>query len=187
MAAVGVPVARLSRRRPVGRASRRRGAARGFPLIIKASAARRQGMQVVHAAGEVAAAVQSAQRLARTSFGDDRLLLERYFPTARHVEVQVFATPMAAWRRSTTVIARCSAAIRRSSRRRPLRALRKGAQRHGGGCDDGGARRGLRRGGTVEFLVDPEQNFYFMEMNTRLQVEHPVTELITASTWSSGS
>src|SRR5208283_338625 len=64
----------------------------GFPLIIKASAGGGgKGMQVVHGAGEVAAAVGSAQRLARAAFGEDRLLLERYFPTARHVEVQVFA------------------------------------------------------------------------------------------------
>ncbi|HKN09139.1 MAG TPA: biotin carboxylase N-terminal domain-containing protein, partial [Pseudomonadota bacterium] len=64
----------------------------GFPLIIKASAGGGgKGMQVVHRAGEVAGAVGSAQRLARAAFGEDRLLLERYFPTARHVEVQVFA------------------------------------------------------------------------------------------------
>ncbi|MGB6353829.1 MAG: biotin carboxylase N-terminal domain-containing protein, partial [Steroidobacteraceae bacterium] len=64
----------------------------GFPLIIKASAGGGgKGMQVVNSAAEVAAAVESAQRLARTAFGDDKLLLERYFPLARHVEVQVFA------------------------------------------------------------------------------------------------
>ncbi len=64
----------------------------GFPLIIKASAGGGgKGMQVVHSADDVPAAVESAQRLARTAFGDDRLLLERYFPKARHVEVQMFA------------------------------------------------------------------------------------------------
>src|ERR1700678_1378923 len=93
MAAVGVPVAPgyhgddQSPQRLRAEAERA-----GFPLIIKASAGGGgKGMQVVNSAAEVAAAVESAQRLARTAFGDDRLLLERYFPRARHVEVQVFA------------------------------------------------------------------------------------------------
>ena len=93
MAAAGVPVAPgyhgedQSPQRLLAEAQRV-----GFPLIIKASAGGGgKGMQVVNSAAEVAAAVESAQRLARTAFGDDRLLLERYFPPARHVEVQVFA------------------------------------------------------------------------------------------------
>jgi len=93
MAAVGVPVApgyHGSDQAPQRLAEE---AARvGFPLIIKASAGGGgKGMQVVNSAAEVAAAVESAQRLARTAFGDDRLLMERYFPKARHVEVQIFA------------------------------------------------------------------------------------------------
>src|SRR5580698_3904523 len=93
MAAVGVPVAPgyHGSEQSVQRLSEE--AARvGFPLIIKASAGGGgKGMQVVNSAAEVPAAVESAQRLARTAFGDDRLLFERYFPAARHVEVQVFA------------------------------------------------------------------------------------------------
>jgi 3-methylcrotonyl-CoA carboxylase alpha subunit len=153
----------------------------GFPLIIKASAGGGgKGMQVVHSAGEVAAAVESAQRLARTAFGDDRLLLERYFPSARHVEVQVFADAhggMAALhdrdcsvqRRHQKIIEEApapglSAEVRSAMAQAAMTAARAV---------------GYVGAGTVEFLVDPEHNFYFMEMNTRLQVEHPVTELIT--------
>src|SRR5580693_6194165 len=93
MAAVGVPVAPGYHGAEQSLARLQAEAERiGFPLIIKASAGGGgKGMQVVHSASEVAPAIGSAQRLARTAFGDDRLLLERYFPTARHVEVQVFA------------------------------------------------------------------------------------------------
>jgi len=182
MAAVGVPVApgyhgaEQSAERLTAEASRV-----GFPLIIKASAGGGgKGMQVVHSAGEVAAALQSAQRLARTAFGDDRLLLERYFPTARHVEVQVFADAHGSMtalfdrdcsvqRRHQKIIEEApapglSAQVRSAMAQAALTAARAV---------------GYVGAGTVEFLVDPEQNFYFMEMNTRLQVEHPVTELIT--------
>jgi 3-methylcrotonyl-CoA carboxylase alpha subunit len=182
MAAVGVPVAPGYHGADQSAARLAEEARRvGFPLIIKASAGGGgKGMQVVHAAGEVAAAVQSAQRLARTSFGDDRLLLERYFPTARHVEVQVFADAhggMAALydrdcsvqRRHQKIIEEApapglSAKVRSAMAEAAMTAARAV---------------GYVGAGTVEFLVDPEQNFYFMEMNTRLQVEHPVTELIT--------
>jgi 3-methylcrotonyl-CoA carboxylase alpha subunit len=182
MAAVGVPVAPgyhgadQSPERLAAEAQRA-----GFPLIIKASAGGGgKGMQVVHSAGEVAAAVESAQRLARTAFGDDRLLLERYFPSARHVEVQVFADAhggMAALhdrdcsvqRRHQKIIEEApapglSAEVRSAMAQAAMTAARAV---------------GYVGAGTVEFLVDPEHNFYFMEMNTRLQVEHPVTELIT--------
>jgi len=182
MAAVGVPVApgyhgaEQSPERLVAEAQRV-----GFPLIIKASAGGGgKGMQVVHSAGDVAAAVESAKRLARTAFGDDRLLLERYFPTARHVEVQIFADAhggMAALhdrdcsvqRRHQKIIEEAPAPglpgeVRSAMAQAAMTAARAV---------------GYVGAGTVEFLVDPEQNFYFMEMNTRLQVEHPVTEMIT--------
>src|SRR5277367_947416 len=93
MAAAGVPVAPGFHGAEQSVAHLKNEAMRiGFPLIIKASAGGGgKGMQVVNSADEVAGAVESAQRLARTAFGDDRLLLERYFPKARHVEVQIFA------------------------------------------------------------------------------------------------
>jgi 3-methylcrotonyl-CoA carboxylase alpha subunit len=153
----------------------------GFPLIIKASAGGGgKGMQVVNSAAEVAAAVESAQRLARTAFGDDRLLLERYFPQARHVEVQVFADShgdivslfdrdCSVQRRHQKIIEEAPAPNLRDEVRA---AMSQAAIQSARAVSYVGA-------GTVEFLVDEAQHFYFMEMNTRLQVEHPVTELIT--------
>jgi 3-methylcrotonyl-CoA carboxylase alpha subunit len=182
MAAVGVPVApgyhgsEQSPQRLAAEAARM-----GFPLIIKASAGGGgKGMQVVNSAAEVAAAVESAQRLARTAFGDDRLLMERYFPKARHVEVQIFADShgqtvslfdrdCSVQRRHQKIIEEAPApGLRDAVRDAMAQSAVKAAQ----AVNYVGA-------GTVEFLVDEAQNFYFMEMNTRLQVEHPVTEMIT--------
>jgi 3-methylcrotonyl-CoA carboxylase alpha subunit len=182
MAAVGVPVApgyhgsEQSLQRLSEEAARV-----GFPLIIKASAGGGgKGMQVVNSAAEVAAAVESAQRLARTAFGDDRLLMERYFPKARHVDVQIFADShqqtvslfdrdCSVQRRHQKIIEEAPApGLREEVRVAMAQAAVKSAQAVG-----------YVGAGTVEFLVDDAQNFYFMEMNTRLQVEHPVTELIT--------
>jgi 3-methylcrotonyl-CoA carboxylase alpha subunit len=182
MAAVGVPVApgyhgdEQSASRLIEEAARV-----GFPLIIKASAGGGgKGMQVVTSADEVPAAVESAQRLARTAFGDDRLLMERYFPKARHVEVQIFADShgqtlslfdrdCSVQRRHQKIIEEAPApGLRDEIRTAMAQAAVKSAQAVG-----------YIGAGTVEFLVDDAQNFYFMEMNTRLQVEHPVTELIT--------
>jgi 3-methylcrotonyl-CoA carboxylase alpha subunit len=153
----------------------------GYPLIIKASAGGGgKGMQVVHAASEVAAAVESAQRLARTAFGDDRLLMERYFPQARHVEVQVFADThgqiVSLFDRDCSVQRRHQKIIEEA----PAPGLRDEVRARMAEAAIATARAVHYVGaGTVEFLVDDAQNFYFMEMNTRLQVEHPVTELIT--------
>jgi 3-methylcrotonyl-CoA carboxylase alpha subunit len=181
MAAAGVPVApgyhgsEQSAQRLVDEAARV-----GFPLIIKASAGGGgKGMQVVNSAAEVPAAVESAQRLARTAFGDDRLLMERYFPLARHVEVQIFADShgqtislfdrdCSVQRRHQKIIEEAPApGLRDEVRAAMAQAAIKSAHavRYVGA-------------GTVEFLVDDAQNFYFMEMNTRLQVEHPVTEMV---------
>ncbi len=182
MAAVGVPVApgyhgeEQSPARLLAEAQRI-----GFPLIIKASAGGGgKGMQVVNSAAEVAAAVESAQRLARTAFGDDRLLLERYFPQARHVEVQVFADPHGAivslFDRDCSVQRRHQKIIEEA----PAPNLRDEVRAAMSQAAIQAARAvGYVGAGTVEFLVDESQNFYFMEMNTRLQVEHPVTEFIT--------
>jgi 3-methylcrotonyl-CoA carboxylase alpha subunit len=182
MAAVGVPVAPGYHGSEQSTARLQEEAVRvGFPLIIKASAGGGgKGMQVVNAAAEVPAVVESAQRLARTAFGDDRLLMERYFPKARHVEVQVFADShgqtislfdrdCSVQRRHQKIIEEAPApGLREDVRAAMAQAAVKSAQAVG-----------YVGAGTVEFLVDDAQNFYFMEMNTRLQVEHPVTELIT--------
>jgi 3-methylcrotonyl-CoA carboxylase alpha subunit len=182
MAAAGVPVAPGYHGAEQSAARLAEEAARiGYPLIIKASAGGGgKGMQVVNSAADVPAAVESAQRLARTAFGDDRLLMERYFPKARHVEVQVFADShgqtlslfdrdCSVQRRHQKIIEEAPApGLRDEVRAAMAEAAVKTAQAVG-----------YIGAGTVEFLVDEAQNFYFMEMNTRLQVEHPVTEFIT--------
>jgi 3-methylcrotonyl-CoA carboxylase alpha subunit len=182
MAAVGVPVAPgyhgedQAPQRLIAEAKRI-----GFPLIIKASAGGGgKGMQVVNSAAEVAKAVESAQRLARTAFGDDRLLLERYFPQARHVEVQVFADShggiVSLFDRDCSVQRRHQKIIEEA----PAPGLRDEVRAAMSQAAIQSARAvGYVGAGTVEFLVDEAQHFYFMEMNTRLQVEHPVTEFIT--------
>jgi 3-methylcrotonyl-CoA carboxylase alpha subunit len=182
MAAVGVPVApgyHGADQSPQALIAEARRV--GFPLIIKASAGGGgKGMQVVNSAAEVAAAVESAQRLARTAFGDDRLLLERYFPQARHVEVQVFADShgdvVSLFDRDCSVQRRHQKIIEEA----PAPGLRDEVRAAMSQAAIQAARAvGYVGAGTVEFLVDEAQNFYFMEMNTRLQVEHPVTEFIT--------
>src|SRR5271170_3115591 len=182
MAAVGVPVApgyhgsEQSAQRLAAEAQRV-----GFPLIIKASAGGGgKGMQVVNSAAEVPAAVESAQRLARTAFGDDRLLMERYFPKARHVEVQVFADSQG---QTISLFDRDCSVQRRHQKiieEAPAPGLREEVRAAMAQAAVKSARAvGYVGAGTVEFLLDLGQQFYFMEMNTRLQVEHPVTELIT--------
>jgi 3-methylcrotonyl-CoA carboxylase alpha subunit len=182
MAAVGVPVApgyHGADQSPAGLIAEAQRV--GFPLIIKASAGGGgKGMQVVNCAAEVAAAVESAQRLARAAFGDDRLLLERYFPQARHVEVQVFADShggiVSLFDRDCSVQRRHQKIIEEA----PAPNLRDEVRTAMSQAAIQAARAvGYVGAGTVEFLVDEAQQFYFMEMNTRLQVEHPVTEFIT--------
>jgi 3-methylcrotonyl-CoA carboxylase alpha subunit len=182
MAAVGVPVAPGYHGAEQSIDRLRAEAERvGFPLIIKASAGGGgKGMQVVRSAGEVAAAIESAQRLARTAFADDRLLMERYFPKARHVEVQVFADSKG---EVVTLFDRDCSVQRRHQKiieEAPAPGLRDEVRAAMSQAAITAARAvGYVGAGTVEFLVDEAQGFYFMEMNTRLQVEHPVTELIT--------
>jgi 3-methylcrotonyl-CoA carboxylase alpha subunit len=182
MAAVGVPVAPGYHGADQSIARLRIEAERvGFPLIIKASAGGGgKGMQVVRSAAEVTAAIESAQRLARTAFADDRLLMERYFPKARHVEVQVFADSHG---QVVTLFDRDCSVQRRHQKiieEAPAPGLREEVRAAMALAAVSAARAVSYVGaGTVEFLVDEDQRFYFMEMNTRLQVEHPVTELIT--------
>jgi 3-methylcrotonyl-CoA carboxylase alpha subunit len=182
MAAVGVPVAPGYHGSDQTLERLRAEAERvGFPLLVKASAGGGgKGMQVVHSSAEVTAALDSAQRLARTAFADDRLLLERYFPRARHVEVQVFADTHGA---AVTLFDRDCSVQRRHQKiveEAPAPGLRADVRAAMSQAALTAARSVEYVGaGTVEFLLDEAQHFYFMEMNTRLQVEHPVTELIT--------
>ena len=153
----------------------------GFPLLVKpAAGGGGRGMRIVPDAAALGNALESARREAASSFGDDRLLLERYLAPARHIEVQVFADTMgntvhlherdcSAQRRHQKVIEEAPAsglsdAVRDSLGRAAVAAAE--------AVDYVGA-------GTVEFLLDEDGDFFFIEMNTRLQVEHPVTEMVT--------
>jgi 3-methylcrotonyl-CoA carboxylase alpha subunit len=140
---------------------------------------KRFGKLVVASADDFAAALEAARREAASSFGDDRVILERFLPHARHVEVQLFAD--AAGRVEHLFDRDCSAQRRRQKLVEEAPApglsdvLREGMRAAAIACAKAVAYVGA---GTVEFLVADDQ-FYFMEMNTRLQVEHPVTEAIT--------
>ncbi len=152
----------------------------GFPLLVKASAGGGgKGMKIVRAASELQAAIESAQREALKAFGDARLLLERYIEEPRHVEFQVFGdgrgNVLHLFERDCSIQRRHQKVVEESPAPRYSEDLRqrmaKAAIAAAQGVD-------YRNAGTVEFIVTPEGEFYFLEMNTRLQVEHPVTEQV---------
>ncbi len=153
----------------------------GFPLMVKAAhGGGGKGMRVVHRAADFAAALESCQREARNAFGRDRVLLERYVTSPRHIEIQVFADTLG------QVIhlneRECSAQRRYQKvlEESPSPFLTPALRTAMGEAAVAAARAiGYVNAGTVEFIVDPDGNFYFMEINTRLQVEHPVTEMVT--------
>jgi len=158
----------------------RAAAAIGFPLLVKPSAGGGgKGMQVVADAAALADAIARARREAKSSFGDDRLILERFLAAARHVEVQVFAdghgNAVHLFERDCSLQRRWQKVVEEA----PAPGVDEGLRARMGAAAVAAARAvGYRGAGTVEFLLDG-RDFYFMEMNTRLQVEHPVTEMVT--------
>jgi acetyl/propionyl-CoA carboxylase alpha subunit len=153
----------------------------GLPVLIKASAGGGgKGMRVVRASGEIESAIESARREAEKAFGDGTLLLEKYIDRARHIEVQIlgdhygnlihlFERECSIQRRHQKIIEESpSPGVDSELRRRMCEA----AIAVGKAID-------YTNAGTVEFIVAPSGEFYFIEMNTRLQVEHPITEMTT--------
>ncbi|MGP3789638.1 acetyl/propionyl/methylcrotonyl-CoA carboxylase subunit alpha [Pseudomonas sp. B392_1p] len=153
----------------------------GYPVLLKAAAGGGgKGMKVVEREADLAEALQSAQREAQSAFGDARMLVEKYVLKPRHVEIQVFADQhgnclylnerdCSIQRRHQKVVEEAPAPGLSAELRRAMgEAAVKAAQAIG-----------YVGAGTVEFLLDSRGDFFFMEMNTRLQVEHPVTEAIT--------
>lgn len=162
---------------PVAAAARRL----GYPVLIKAAAGGGgKGMRVVREESQLESSFNAAAREARGAFGDDRLFLERYVERPRHVEVQVLADKHG----SVVHLGERECSIQRRHQKlieeTPSPAVDSGLRQRMTAAALTVARSvGYRNAGTVEFLLAPHGEFYFLEMNTRLQVEHPVTELVT--------
>ncbi|MBS0275439.1 MAG: acetyl/propionyl/methylcrotonyl-CoA carboxylase subunit alpha [Proteobacteria bacterium] len=153
----------------------------GYPVMVKASAGGGgKGLRIVHKESELVQAIQSSQNEAKAAFGDDRLFVEKFVTEPRHIEIQVMGDKhgnviylnereCSIQRRNQKVIEEAPSPFLDDATRKAMGEqavmLSKAV--------------GYDSAGTVEFIVDKDRNFYFLEMNTRLQVEHPVTELTT--------
>ena len=153
----------------------------GFPVLLKASAGGGgKGMKLVRAEAELADAIASAKREGENSFGDGTLLVERYVERPRHVEIQILGdvhgTLLHLHERECSIQRRHQKIIEESPSPALTPELR---ARMGAAAVLCGKTIGYTNAGTVEFILSPEGEFFFLEVNTRLQVEHPVTECIT--------
>jgi acetyl-CoA carboxylase biotin carboxylase subunit len=153
----------------------------GLPVMFKASAGGGgKGMRLVHSAEEVVSALRAVRSEAKSSFGDDRMYVEKFIDKPRHVEVQVLADTLGhtihLYERECSIQRRHQKVIEES----PSLAIDNATREAMGKVAVEAAKTVHYVGaGTVEFLVDAHRNFYFLEMNTRIQVEHPVTEMVT--------
>lgn len=153
----------------------------GYPVIIKASAGGGgKGMRIVRSEDELESQFKTAQMEAANAFGDDTMYLEKFVENPKHIEIQILADEhgrvlhlgerdCSMQRRNQKVLEESPASVLSDAGRKKLGALAvKGAEYVG-----------YQNAGTMEFLMDKSENFYFIEMNTRIQVEHPVTEMVT--------
>lgn len=153
----------------------------GYPVLIKASAGGGgKGMRIVNSSAEFLDNLSSCKREAISSFSDDRVLIERYLTKPRHIEIQVFAdstgNTVYLFERDCSVQRRHQKVIEEA----PAPGMTPERRQEMGEAAVAAAKAvGYVGAGTVEFIAEPDGRFYFMEMNTRLQVEHPVTEMIT--------
>jgi acetyl-CoA carboxylase biotin carboxylase subunit len=152
----------------------------GYPVLLKAAAGGGgKGMRVVQNEGELAGALDSARREAKNAFGDDAVYVEKYISGPRHVEIQVLGdmhgTMLSLGERECSVQRRHQKMIEEAPSPAVSPELR---QRMGETAVRAAKAAGYVNAGTCEFLLDRDGNFFFLEMNTRLQVEHPVTELV---------
>ena len=153
----------------------------GYPLLVKAvSGGGGRGMRLVHEKSELAQAITSARREAQNAFGDGTLMLERLILDGRHIEIQVFAdahgNAVYIGERDCTAQRRRQKVIEESPSPVVSPAMR---ERMGRDAVLAAQAIGYRGAGTIEYIVDQDLNHYFLEMNTRLQVEHPVTEMVS--------
>lgn len=153
----------------------------GYPILIKASAGGGgKGMRIVNKDEELESAIQGASREAEKSFGDGTLLMEKYFPSAKHIEFQIFGDEHGNFThffdRECSLQRRYQKVIEES----PSPSLTPELRKQMGDAAVAAAKSiNYTNAGTVEFILDKTGDFYFLEVNTRLQVEHPVTEETT--------
>lgn len=153
----------------------------GFPVLLKASAGGGgKGMRIVRAESELDKSIEAAKSEALNGFGDDTLLIEKYFDSSRHIEFQIFGdkhgNAVHLFERECSIQRRYQKIIEESPSPVMTSALR---EEMGKAAVQAAKAIGYDNAGTVEFIVAPDLSFYFLEVNTRLQVEHPVTEMVT--------
>jgi acetyl-CoA carboxylase biotin carboxylase subunit len=181
MKSVGVPVVPGCDMITDSESARREADRIGFPLLVKARAGGGgRGIRMVNAADELANAVAAASTEAQNAFGDGAVYMEKYLSPVKHIEMQILCDKYGEVvclgerecsvqrKRQKMIEESPSPAVGEKTRQKMMEAAKKAAKAVG-----------YSNAGTVEFLLDTDGDFYFMEMNTRLQVEHPVTEMVT--------
>lgn len=153
----------------------------GFPVMVKAAAGGGgKGMRMVRHPDELPRALAAARREAKAAFGNDTVFIEKLIEHGRHIEIQILADHRGncihLGERECSIQRRHQKLVEEAPSAFVNQAMR---ERMGAVAVAGAKRAGYVNAGTMEFLVDREKNFYFLEMNTRLQVEHPVTEMVT--------